>query len=205
MEKNTMKPVKKITLLLILSLSVLLPSGCSTPQEQARGIILSDLADGQSGSVAKRFQESAPQSPTAVDSAIELSQQYAKLSEEAAVLRQQNQDLITKNQQLKERVTILEADLQQTQKELSEANDFLVQLRLELNNWKTNVLGFRDEMRDAQKAQLEALLKILKALGGEVTKESALQEGPSSTAPPNDSESDKPGEPQPQETAASGG
>jgi hypothetical protein len=59
-------------------------------------------------------------------------------------------------------------------------------------------------MRDAQKAQLEALLKILKALGGEVTKESALQEGPSSTVSPSDSNSDKSGEPQPQQ-AASGG
>ena len=186
-----MKPVKNITILLILSLSVLLPSGCSTPQEQARGVILSDLTDGQSSSVAKRFRESAPQSPTAVDSAIELSQQYAKLSEEAATLRQQNQELIAKNLQLKERVTILEADLQQTQKELGEANDFLVQIRLELNNWKTNVLGFRDEMRDAQKAQLEALLKIFKALGGEVTKESALQVDSSSNAPTNNSEPGK--------------
>jgi 5-enolpyruvylshikimate-3-phosphate synthase len=37
-----------------------------------------------------------------------------------------------------------------------------------LNNWKMNILGYRDEMRDAETAQLEALLKILKALGGEV-------------------------------------
>ena len=200
-----MKTVKKITLLLIWPLLVFPLSGCSVSQEQVRGTILSDLTDGQSGSVAKRFQEAAPKSPTAVDSAIELSEKYAKVSEEAAVLRQQNQDLTTKNQQLKERVTVLEAQLQQTQKELSEANDFLVQMRVELNNWRTNVLGFRDEMRDAQKAQLEALLKILKALGGEITKESALQEDSTSTVLPSESEPDTSGESQPQETAASGG
>jgi len=200
-----MKTVKKITLLLIWPLLVFPLSGCSVSQEQVRGTILSDLTDGQSGSVAKRFQEAAPKSPTAVDSAIELSEKYAKVSEEAAVLRQQNQDLTTKNQQLKERVTVLEAQLQQTQKELSEANDFLVEMHVELNNWRTNVLGFRDEMRDAQKAQLEALLKILKALGGEITKESALQEDSTSTVLPSESEPDTSGESQPQGTAASGG
>ncbi|MFB0524723.1 MAG: hypothetical protein ACETVZ_04235, partial [Phycisphaerae bacterium] len=43
-------------------------------------------------------------------------------------------------------------------------------MRIELNNWKANVLGFRDERREAEIAQLEALLKILKILGGEVTR-----------------------------------
>jgi len=82
-----------------------------------------------------------------VESAIGLSEKYAKLSEEAAVLRQENQNFTTKNQQFKERVTNLEAQLQQTQKELSEATNFLIDMRIELNNWKTDVLGFRDEMR----------------------------------------------------------
>jgi hypothetical protein len=46
-------------------------------------------------------------------------------------------------------------------------------MRIELNNWKTSILGFRDEMRQADIAQLETLLKILKILGGEVTVQSA--------------------------------
>ena len=37
----------------------------------------------------------------------------------------------------------------------------------ELNHWKSNILGFRGEMRDAASAQLEALLKVLEILGGE--------------------------------------
>jgi len=166
---------KKTTPLLTLLLSAFLLSGCSVPQERAQ-VVLPDSTEGrQSGSVAKRFQESAPQGPTAVESAIGLSEKYAKLSEEASVLRRENQDFTTKNQQLKEQVTNLEAQLQQTQKELGEANDLLIKMRIELNNWKIDVLGFRDEMRDAEKAQLEALLKILKVLGGEVAAEPAQQ------------------------------
>jgi chromosome segregation ATPase len=175
MEKNTMEIEKKTTPLLTLLLSAFLLSGCSVPQERAQ-VVLPDSTEGrQSGSVAKRFQESAPQGPTAVESAIGLSEKYAKLSEEASVLRRENQDFTTKNQQLKEQVTNLEAQLQQTQKELGEANDLLIKMRIELNNWKIDVLGFRDEMRDAEKAQLEALLKILKVLGGEVAAEPAQQ------------------------------
>jgi hypothetical protein len=52
---------------------------------------------------------------------------------------------------------------------------------IELNNWKTDVIGFREEIRAADRAQLEALLKILKVLGGEPGAESVPgeQQGPS--------------------------
>jgi chromosome segregation ATPase len=203
MEKNTMEIEKKTVPLLIPLLSAFLLSSCSAPQERAKVAALPDSTEGrQSSSVAKRFQESAPQGPTAVESAIGLSEKYARLSDEASSLRRENQDFATKNQQFKERVTNLEAQLQQTQKELGEANDLLIEMRIELNNWKTDVLGFRDEMRDAEKAQLEALLKILQTLGGEVVTEPAQQKdtGPL-TAGLGES---KPGEHQVQQTPASG-
>ena len=110
-------------------------------------------------------------SPTAVESAIALSDKYAKLSEESSALRQRNQTLETENRQLTDDLQNCRSKLEQAQKELAEVNDLLVQMRLELNNWKNDVLGFRDEMRDAQKAQLEALTKILKLLGGEIKTE----------------------------------
>jgi hypothetical protein len=59
---------------------------------------------------------------------------------------------------------------------LSEANGLLIEMRVELNNWKSDILGFRDEMRNAETAQLETLLRILKVLGGQVTTESAKAE-----------------------------
>jgi len=145
-------------------------------------VVQSEPTEQQSSSVAKRFQESVPQRRTAVESAIELSQKYAQLSEDAVGLRGKNQDLSAENHQLKEQISVLDAKLKQTDKELTEANEFLIEMRIELNSWKTDILGFRDEMREAETAQLEALLKILKVLGGESTTESAQSENQSSVA-----------------------
>jgi len=111
---------------------------------------------------------STTEGPTPVESAIALSDKYAKLSEEAVDLRQQKQNLDTENQRLKEELQSCSSQLEKVQKEISETNDLLADMRLELNNWKQNVLGYRDEMRDAEKAQLEALLKILKLMGAEI-------------------------------------
>ncbi len=185
-----MQSNKKTILLMISLMPIFLLSNCVSVQEPLDVTVLSDstarlsspkFEKQQSESVAKRFQESAPQKPTVVESAMELSKEHAKLSEEAAVLRQENKDLTARNQQLKGQVVTLEAQLQQTQRELGEANDLLITMRIELNNWKTDILGFRDEIRDAETAQLEALLKILKVLGGEVKTKSAQGEDKSST------------------------
>jgi transposase len=184
MEKSTMQTNKKTILLMILLVPIFLLSNCVSVQELPKVAVRSDSTEKQqSASVAKRFQESASQiqNPSVVASAMELSKKHAKLSEEAAVLRQQNRDLIIQKQQLKNQVVALEAQLQQAQKELSEANDLLITMRIELNNWKIDILGFRDEIRIAETAQLEALLKILKVLGGEVKTKSAQGEDTSST------------------------
>jgi len=124
--------------------------------------------DLQLGNTPATGTLSQPQGPTAVESAIALSDKYAKLSEEATALRQSKQTLETENQKLTTDLKNCRAQSEQTQKELAQANDLLVQTRLELNNWKNDVLGFRGEMRDAEKAQLETLYKILKLMGGEV-------------------------------------
>ena len=164
---------KKITILFLSLIPVLLLLNCVSVQEPPKYAQRAVSVEKQQvSSVANRFQESTPQKRTVVESAMELSKKHAELSEEAAALRQQNRELTASNQQLKEQVVVLEAQLKQTQKELSEANDILIAMRIELNNWKMDILGFRDEMRDAETAQLEALIKILKALGGEVTMKS---------------------------------
>jgi chromosome segregation ATPase len=167
-----MKSDKKKILPLIFLVVALVLSGCQPVQQSAQVTgKTNSLESLQNDPVAKRFQESTPKNTTAVESAIELSDKYARLSEEAALLRQQYRDATMKNQQFGDQVDDLQARLDQTQKELSEANDLLIETRIELNNWKMDILGFRDEMRDAETAQLEALLKILKALGGEVETE----------------------------------
>ncbi len=180
---------RKTIILLILSLLMFLMPGCVEPKGQVGVVTQSESAVRPSSEpqirqlqIAKRFQEPAAQGQTAVESAVQLSEKYAEIYEEAIALREKNQNLIDENSQLKERIGVLEADLKKTQKELTEANDLLIEMRIELNNWKMDVIGFRDEIRQAESAQLEALLKILKILGGEVTVESAPSEDKGSTA-----------------------
>lgn len=143
-------------------------AGC-TPVPNAQRTLTTGPArnPNTSASAAKRFQDTPMEGHTAIESAIELSEKYARLSDQTVALREENQRLITENENLLQQIATLEARLRQTQKELGEANDLLIEMLTELNNWKTNILGFRGEMRDAAKAQLEALLKVLEILGGE--------------------------------------
>ena len=166
--------IRKTLVVLTSIVPLIMLSGCSTEQKSVETITGSDpVVIEQNDSVAKRFQESTPRNPTAVETAIELSEKYAKLSEEAAALRQQNQQATARNEELRTQAETLQSQLKQTQKELAQANDLLIEMRIELNNWKADILGFRDEMRKAETAQLETLFKILKVLGGQVETEVA--------------------------------
>ena len=62
-------------------------------------------------------------------------------------------------------MTKVQGDLGKSQAELAEANKLLVEVRQEVQKWKTNVLGFRDEIRKANQVQLEALAKVLTLVG----------------------------------------
>ena len=163
-----MKANKKISFCLILSVLTLLFAGCQTLEEPVEVILKSDSNPKQSDATLKRFQDAAPKGQTAVDSAIELSKKNSELFEQMTVLQRENQRLTAENTQFKDRIAVIEPELKQAKKELNEANDLLIEMRIELNNWKTDILGFRSETRDADKAQLEALLRILEVLGGEV-------------------------------------
>lgn len=168
---------KKIIILLILFMPIFLLSGCSSTQRPEELAVNSAVVDEQQNdAIAKRFQQPDQEGSSVVKSAMRLSGDYSRLSQEAALLRQQNEDLITKNRQLNEQTVSLNTQLKQTQKELAEANNLLIEMRVELNNWKADILGFREEMRTAETVQLETLLRILKVLGGQVTTESARAE-----------------------------
>ncbi len=170
----------------VLLLLVFLVPGCTIYRGPADVSIAPDSAGEQTRStgMSKRFGEPPPQKPTVIESAIGLSEKYAKLSDQMVVNQQENQNLAAENQELKTKLAACESQFRQTQKELTQANDLLLEMRVELNNWKANILGFRDEMRDAEKTQLEALLKILKTLGGEPRSESAANENSVSAAAP---------------------
>jgi chromosome segregation ATPase len=147
---------------ILFSIVALMFAGCTATQRPPA----SPKAADPEGT-ARRFRDNQVEGRTAVESAIELSEKYAKLSDQTLGLKQENQRLTNENENLRQQLTAMDTKLKQTQKELTEANDLLVEMLSELNQWKSNILGFRGEMRDAAKAQLEALLKVLEILGGE--------------------------------------
>lgn len=169
-----MRPYKKVISFSVV-LGIFLLAGCAE-MGQSFGTASGPVDAGQKDSVAaKRFQDTNPDGRTAVESAIELSKKYATLSDEVGQLKLEKQTFTNENAQLKERAELLQLELNQAKKELTEANDLLIEMRIELNNWKADVIGFRDEMRQADKAQLETLIKILKVLGGETKTEVFLE------------------------------
>ena len=163
-----MKANKKISPCLILSVLALLLAGCQILEEPVEVILKPESNPQQSNATLKRFQDAAPKGQTAVDSAIELSKKNTEFFEQMTVLQQDNLRLTAENSRMKDRIAVIEPEFKQAKKELNEANDLLIEMRIELNNWKTDILGFRNETRDADKAQLKALLRILEVLGGEV-------------------------------------
>jgi len=172
-----MKTMRKIWTLPLICLMLLQALGCTLPPQPLTYVPVSDIEPVRGGdAVARRFQDDAGDTPTGLESAIRLSREYAKLSDEAAELRKAGQETEAENQRLKKQVASLDAELKQAQKELDEANTLMREIVVELNNWKSSVIGFREEMRGAEKAQLEALLKILKVLGGEFKEETARNE-----------------------------
>ena len=116
-----------------------------------------------------RFSESDQADTNAVESALMWSGRYEELSVKTETLRDENSKLTIANTNLKHDIAKLQTQLDQTKAELKDANEFLQEMNLQLTKWKGDVLGFRDEMRNAQATQLEALKQIMKILGAELT------------------------------------
>jgi len=143
-------------------------------------------ADYLADTAVKADPEAAGQG--AVDVALEWSRKYAQATDELLKAQKEIKDLHESNKQLAAQTARTQMQLEQSQKELAEANDMLVELGKELREWKANVLGFRNEMQQAQQVQMDALKKIMVLLGGEVA-------GPSKAADkPAVSAKDAPGE-----------
>lgn len=163
-----MKTRYKIILLIVTSLLAVIHIGCSS-QKPLKIVLPPDFEESPPKSAANqnRFQQKKD-APSVLESAVEISEKYAKLSTESAELRQENKELQAESKQLREALNAARTELSKTQKELTEANNLLMEMQVELNNWKNDVLGFRDEMRQADIAQLQTLQNILEILGGEV-------------------------------------
>ena len=130
-----------------------------------RPVVVPAVADP---TIANRFTSVDEQSLDA-DSAMKWSERYDDLSAKYMSLAEENIALTKERNELTKRMMALETDLKATKGELDDANLFLQDMHRELTKWKGDVLGFRDELRDADGAQLNALTKILKLLGAETT------------------------------------
>jgi len=131
-------------------------------------------------------------SDTAVENALAWSEKYAQAVEQLARQQEENRNLADQNRELQAKVASLEGDLTRTRQELKEANDLLVDVRRANEEWKRSVLGYRDEMRKAYTAELEALHKVLRLLGGEVA-DSSPTTGSDEAPVPTADKADGPG------------
>ena len=176
-----MKPIKKAATFYIV-FSVLFFAGCTLVDESIPvGYI--PPAPSSPQAVQQRFVSADDEAASAVESALKWSKKYEELLAETDKLRQQNEQLTLEKNDLSTKLSTTEAQLDKTKKELYEANEFLKETHLELTSWKKDVLGFRDEIRGAQTAELQALTKILRILGAEPIVATETEESTESASP----------------------
>ena len=161
-----MKANLRTIFLLALTIAMFILAGCSRIQKVA--MMSMQPEKPVSTASANRFEGPVQKKTSSIKEVIEMTEKYSRLSEKFSKLKQENNELATENQEFKKQIAAVRPELEKTQKELAQANDLLIDMTIELNNWKNQVLGFKDEMRQADEVQLEALLKILEALGGEL-------------------------------------
>ncbi len=146
-----------------------LPTDSITNQDQ-----LSQSAPAPAANTSIRFQNQTNGSRSVVESAMELSKKYAEVTEENSNLKITIKDLSLENSTVKQQLAATQETLAETKKELDESYHLMIKMRTELNNWKVDILGYRDEMRLAQSSQLKATLQIIKLLGGQTEDEPAI-------------------------------
>ncbi|MCE5279960.1 MAG: hypothetical protein ABFD92_04210 [Planctomycetaceae bacterium] len=122
----------------------------------------------QSDYMAKAARtDAAAGDESAVETALAWAKKYADAQMRVANLEQENRSLSDRNHTLTAQLDTAKTQLAATQRELAEANTMMKDLEARLAKWQESVLGYRQEMREAQKAQMDALVKVIRLLGGE--------------------------------------
>jgi chromosome segregation ATPase len=160
--------MKNLIITIFVSI-LMLQLGCTIVDREIPPQNYQPVAAPVTGTMENRFSETDQADTNAVESALMWSSRYEELSVKTEKLRDDNSNLTIGNTNLKHDIQKLQDELDQTRTELKDANEFLQEMNLQLNKWKGDVLGFRDEMRDAQATQLGALKQIMKILGAELT------------------------------------
>jgi hypothetical protein len=116
--------------------------------------------------IGSRFTSSNPNESKFKDFRV-LAQKNQAIGKQNANLKKRNDELVADNKRLMKRFDAMQSNLNIAEKELMDANEMLIEMRKELDGWKANVLGFREESNYVHKEQVKALVKILKLLGAE--------------------------------------
>jgi len=125
-------------------------------------------------------QHAVDKETTASDIAARLSEKYGQAVEEMKLLQDQHRKALEKDKVSQTEIARLQADLARAEKELTEANAMLLEMKGELTQWKKDVLGFRSEMRQSQKAMLDAVARLTVVIGGGVAMETPAAAPPKS-------------------------
>jgi uncharacterized protein YeaO (DUF488 family) len=157
--------------------TVLILAGCrlyeekiiplSTPQPEASKETAPMTVQQDSASLERRFTSPTDSQLDPVQTITLWAQRYEESSRQNEQLRENSSKLVLENARLMQENEKLKLELAQCQKDIVQSNALLEQAHVELSKWKADVLGFREEIRQAQAAQLSALTKILRVLGAE--------------------------------------
>lgn len=66
--------------------------------------------------------------------------------------------------ELKEKLAVKEQEVKQLKEDLNERDDRVRKLQEAVDKWKQDILGYRDEMRQAEEAEMKALTRIIALL-----------------------------------------
>lgn len=107
---------------------------------------------------------------TAVESAMQWAEKYAQAAKELIVVNKRLQEMEKEQKVLQTRLAKAQSENEALKREIRDANAMLGAMKQELKEWRQNVLGFRSEMLASQKAQLQAMQRIMQLLGGEMAR-----------------------------------
>jgi len=168
---NTMNYLKK-TFLVLTAVTIVL-SGCNVniPDEMVPGGFVEPVRNPkQPAPVAvsnkKRFVSNVD-NESRYEDVRSWAEKNKELKSQNAHLKKLNDELATDNVRLNKRFDAMKANLETAEKELTDANEMLIEMRKELDGWKIDVLSFRKETNYVHKEQLKALVRIMKLLGAE--------------------------------------
>ena len=158
----------------------LMPSRPASPTPSAQAAAPPASAEYLTKTVVRN--DGTGEAPGAVESVVLLNEKLAYAQEKLLAAQAENRRLSDQAARQTDEIHTLKTQLAVTQKELADANDLLREMRQGLDKWKSDVLGFRQEMRAAQKAEIEAMIKILTLLGGSPTATPAPPPAPAAAA-----------------------